>query len=138
MQIIVASSHLFRRELSSFILSEAGYDVHEVSDSAALRECLQAIQPDLILLDMRLNEIDDSDTTELLQHHAQGVPVVVMTSHSTLLDSVSLAAGTPQMHINWPYTADDLLAYVSRVLRRGSRTMGATASPVASASMSLN
>lgn len=51
MNIIVASNHLFCRELSSYLLDQAGYTVYEASDSTALLDILCQIPIHLVLLD---------------------------------------------------------------------------------------
>jgi DNA-binding response OmpR family regulator len=122
MDIIVASSNLFRRELSSFILSEAGYTVHEVSDIAALKQSLDHVRPAMILLDMRLGSTSSEEITRYIRQRDNKVLILVLTNKSSLLGSVSLATHIGDAHLDWPYQADDLLARVRHLLRRFSST----------------
>lgn len=46
------------RRLISYNLRRAGYDVFEAADGRAAVEILQKVVPDLILLDVRMPELD--------------------------------------------------------------------------------
>jgi DNA-binding response OmpR family regulator len=113
MDIIVASSNLFRRELSSFILSEAGYTVHEVSTRKALVRSLDQLQPALILLDNDMNGNGEKDLVQDIRQRAGSVPLMLLT-----IGSVSFAAHTFDDYLKWPYQAEDLLVRVQKLLCR--------------------
>ncbi|MCG8351128.1 MAG: hypothetical protein MI924_25440, partial [Chloroflexales bacterium] len=61
MPIIVASNNVFRRELSSYILTEAGYTVYEAHNDTVLMNYLQYVQPALVLFDIVLGEAGNFD-----------------------------------------------------------------------------
>jgi DNA-binding response OmpR family regulator len=125
MEIIVASSNLFRRELSSFILSEAGYTVHEATDSTTLFRCLQVLRPDLIVLDTRLGGMHTSDIARYVRQHGQGVPIVLLTNTTTRSE---FEAGDGLL--TWPYQAEELLSRVRGLLHRPNRTGILTTAPM--------
>jgi DNA-binding response OmpR family regulator len=119
MNIIVASSNIFRRELSCFILSEEGYTVHEASDSAALLQYLDTVQPDLVLLDTRLGGMRYEDAVRYIRQHNTSVPVMILTASSSFFDTTSVASNAVgDALLTWPYQADDLVAHVDALLRR--------------------
>ncbi len=117
MQIVVASSNLFRRELSSFILSEAGYTVHEVENKDTLLQCLERMCPDMVLLD-----------TPLLDHHIQEVVSSLRQYKSVpvlfLINGVSSFSTPPVLErygdacVHWPYQAENFLSQVRTLLHR--------------------
>ncbi len=113
MEIIVASANLFRRELSCYILSEAGYTVHEVSDSTTLHTCLHHTHSQLLLLDAPLIACHTDDTCRLLQEHH--LPVLIITSTSPTPNGAALPFADCDS-LTWPYQADDLLAHVHALI----------------------
>ncbi|NJP05893.1 MAG: response regulator transcription factor [Chloroflexaceae bacterium] len=120
MHIIVASHNLFRRELSSFILSEAGYTVHEATDSTSLCDYLHGMNPDLVLLDSHLL---DKESQYLVQHLHQlaTVPVMFLTSSHGIAESATSWHTHATSYLTWPYEAQDLLAHVQALI--GDQTM---------------
>lgn len=118
MQIIVASSNVFHRELSSFILSEAGYSVHEFSDSTTLLEQIAQIQPDLVLLDVRLEGPSSLDVAQQIRQRT-AAPIMFLTN-GTLSIPIQVLNNYGDAHITWPYQPDDLLAHVHALLDNSS------------------
>lgn len=131
MEIVVASSNLFRRELSSFILSEAGYVVHEVNDSAALLQCLATTRPALLLIDDSLGGADAVNLAQSLRQRETAIPIIVLTSSSAVLNSVAIAADDGDAHLDWPYQAEELLVHVQQLAR--SRSNSSPLSSISSA-----
>lgn len=124
MHIIVASSNVFYRELSSFILSEAGYAVHECHDAEAILRCITQFEPDMVLLDARLAETSSSEVMGCLRQHT-GVPIMLIISAASKGTLQALAAwGDDQ--VAWPYQPEDLLDHVQALLHRPSHIPFAT------------
>lgn len=121
MEIIVASNNLFRRELSSFILSEAGYTVHEVSDSKTLLHCLNRIQPALIVLDARLGEANNGEVARYIRQQEDSILIMVLRSTSTSFDKTTTLTMYGDDQLDWPYQAEDLLLHVQSLLGRGTQ-----------------
>lgn len=128
MEIIVASNNLFRRELSSFILSEAGYIVHEVSDSRTLLHCLNCVQADLIVLDAHLSEANNGEVAQYIRQHEEAVPIMILRSVPARPEKTIARIAYGDDHLDWPYQAEDLLTHVRALLRRAQQ-----AAPVCSA-----
>lgn len=123
MPIIVASSNLFRRELSSYILSEAGYTVYEAHDSAALLRCLEQVQPNLVLLDVWLAGANGLDLTQHIRRYGP-VPILVISNASALPGSSRSGNGSSNDTLSWPYQSEDLLAHVRALLPHAARQRG--------------
>jgi DNA-binding response OmpR family regulator len=117
MNIIVASSNIFRRELSCFILSEEGYVVHEASDSDALLQYLDSVQPDLVLLDTRLGGMRYEDAVRYIRQHNTSVPIMILTARTALYDTHTPSTIVGDALLTWPYQADDLVAHVHTLVR---------------------
>ncbi len=123
MHIIVASSNVFYRELSSFILSEAGYAVHECQDAEAILHCIAQYQPDMVLLDARLAETSNSELIGCIRQHT-GMPVMLIINAASKSTLKVPAWGDAQ--VAWPYQPEDLLDHVHALLDRTSHVPVAT------------
>lgn len=124
MHIIVASSNVFYRELSSFILSEAGYAVHECHDAEAILHCIAQFEPDMVLLDVRLIESSSSELMYRIRQHTS-VPIMLIINAASKRMLQALASWSDDQ-VAWPYQPEDLLAHVYSLLHRPSHVPVAT------------
>ncbi len=70
------------RDLISSLLAEEGYPVRTYSSAvAALNDITSGrVQPDVVLLDMRMPGMDGPQFAEALRSHSGDIPIVVMTA----------------------------------------------------------
>lgn len=76
------------RRLIAYNLKRAGYEVLEAADGKAAVKVLQQHVPDLIILDIRMPEMDGFQLLELMRRYpkAAAIPVVMMTALSQPAD----------------------------------------------------
>lgn len=115
MEIIVASSNVFCRELSSYILSEAGYTVLEASDSSMLLGYLDDTHPLMVILDMRLVNGDCNDLVKRIENQ-ESMPVMLITSEAKSVESSQEIPFLCRDSMSWPYQAEDFLTHVRALL----------------------
>jgi CheY-like chemotaxis protein len=72
------------RRLVAYNLKRAGYEVLEAADGKQAVKVLQKIVPDLIILDIRMPEMDGFQLLELMRRYpkAAAIPVIMMTALS--------------------------------------------------------
>ena len=70
------------RDLVSSLLTEEGYPVRTYSSAlAALQDITSgAVQPDVVLLDMRMPGMDGPQFADALRGYSSAIPIVVMTA----------------------------------------------------------
>jgi DNA-binding response OmpR family regulator len=120
MLIIVASGNIFRRELTSYILSEAGYAVSEARDVPSLLATLGDSAPQAMIVDAQLH--DDSPGAAL--------PAIGQRSDVPLLwlaapEQAPLPATDrrPSDQLAWPYRPESLLERLAALLARAEAAM---------------
>src|SRR5262245_7137137 len=76
------------RKLIAYNLKRAGYEVLEAEDGKAAVRVLQQVVPDLIVLDIRMPEMDGFALLELMRRYpkAAAIPVIMLTALSTATD----------------------------------------------------
>ncbi len=111
MNVVVASNNLFRRELSSYILSEAGYDVQDVDTTAALAALPEI---DLLLIDDHLTQHDSHELHRILDRHDHLAMLYITVAEPHDDDDHPTAERTA--YLAWPYQAEELLSCVETLL----------------------
>ena len=108
-------------ETLAYNLNREGYEVIRASDGIAALNQAREHQPDLILLDVMLPELDGLTVCRTLRHESS-VPIVLLTARSGEVDRiVGLDSGADD-YIVKPFSLGELYARLRAVTRRGSRT----------------
>ena len=95
-----------------------------VTTGASGKEALQRAasdQPDLIVLDVMLPDIDGFEVCRRLRAQANDVPVIFLTARDTTSDTVTGLALGGDDYITKPFSVEALVARVRAVLRRTTR-----------------
>lgn len=106
MRIIVASANIFRRELTSYVLYEAGYAVAEAHSLDALVAMLGHTAPQAIVLDEQLHERLDEACRAIRARTAAPILWLATAPHPAA-DGETLP---------WPYTSADLRARLAQLI----------------------
>jgi DNA-binding response OmpR family regulator len=105
------------RGLLRELLERAGYDVSEAANGRLGLRSLYAEQPDLVLLDVAMPELDGWETLERIRDLSE-VPVLMLTARTAELEKVrGLKAGADD-YVAKPFGRQELLARVEALLRR--------------------
>ena len=114
--LIVEDEWIESTEIQGMI-EDLGYEVIDVVDNGeAAIESVSEVEPDLILMDIRLGEgMSGIETVKTLREDYE-VPVVYLTAHSDE-DTLSRAKETdPEGYLVKPITTDDLRSTLQLIL----------------------
>ena len=116
-----------------FNLFKEGYETLEAYDGAAGLKLAQEQDPDLILLDLMLPEMDGFEVCRRLREGGSTVPIIMLTAREEETDKVlGLELGADD-YITKPFSMRELLARVKANIRR----TGMTAAPAAAGRLEL-
>src|SRR5688572_7313755 len=81
--ILIIEDYRDTREVTEYILREAGHEVTSVTDGLLGMTMAQRHQPDLILMDLALPYLDGWTATERLSTspETQHIPIIAFTAH---------------------------------------------------------
>ncbi|WP_342641372.1 response regulator transcription factor [Rhodoligotrophos ferricapiens] len=112
------------RKLLRVGLGTQGYLIHEVADGRAAIEAIEALLPDLIILDLGLPDISGQ---ELLQRwRAEGVitPIVVLSSRTDEAQIVQALDLGADDYVTKPFGMNELIARIRVALRHRLHQQG--------------
>jgi PAS domain S-box-containing protein len=125
-RILVVDDDSHTRQLSLEVLAGAGYDVEAVEDGAAGWDALQAKSYDLIITDNKMPKMTGIEMIEKLRAARMAVPVIMATESAPTHEFDRKPWLKPYATLQRPYSNDDLLAAVRRVLRPDGRNEAQT------------
>jgi two-component system phosphate regulon response regulator PhoB len=108
------------REMTSFALSRAGYNVTEAADVDEAQARLSERLPDLLLVDWMLPEISGIEFIRRLKRDdvTRELPVIMLTARTEEDDKVrGLEAGVDD-YVTKPFSTRELIARIRALLRR--------------------
>lgn len=94
LHILIADDHaVVRRSLRSLLESHPGWTVSEAANGREAVEQRRPLQPDIVLLDMTMPELNGLEATRQILKEAPGTPVLILTVHESdeLADEVRRA-----------------------------------------------
>jgi two-component system alkaline phosphatase synthesis response regulator PhoP len=106
-------------ELVSLYLRRDGYGVLAAYDGQEALEVARLKQPDLVVLDLMLPELDGRDVCRLLRAESH-VPIIMLTARSTDDDKLNGLDLGADDYITKPFNPRELVARVRAVLRRSA------------------
>jgi len=84
--LVVDDDSAVRTSIVHF-LEDADYEVAEASDGREGLRLIHALDPDLILLDLRMPEMDGFSVLEKLQNHPRKIPVIIISGTGDISDA---------------------------------------------------
>jgi len=116
-RILVVDDEASVTDLLAYNLRKALYDVRVAADGRAALQLAKDFQPDLILLDLMLPEVDGLDVCRELRK-SSNVPIIMITALGEETDRVlGLELGADDYVVK-PFSVRELMARVKAVLRR--------------------
>jgi DNA-binding NtrC family response regulator len=117
--VLVVDDDLGLRESFQLILEDE-YEVLEAADGPTALNLLRTHQVDLVLLDIRLPEMDGIEVLERIKTIDEGVEVILVTAVKTVRTAVAAMKLGAFDYLTKPFEEDELLALVSRALEKRS------------------
>jgi DNA-binding response OmpR family regulator len=107
-----------------FLLRQSGYEVHVAADGAAALRQVQAVAPDLVLLDVMMPETNGYDVCQRIRAHPEwrNVRIVILSAkgrEAEMTKGLSLGADA---YVTKPFSNAELVARIDELLQeRGGR-----------------
>ncbi|MDO5710435.1 MAG: response regulator transcription factor [Micrococcales bacterium] len=106
------------RELLATSLRYAGFEVYTAGDGAAAIEVAEREQPDLVVLDVMLPDMDGFAVTRRLRETGRLMPIVFVTARDSVEDKVKGLTVGGDDYVTKPFSLEEVVARIRAVLRR--------------------
>jgi two-component system, OmpR family, response regulator len=117
MKVLIVDDDAHIREVIAFTLEQAGLRVLEAADGRQALELFEREQPDLVVLDIVMPELDGTEVCRALRRRSS-VPIVFLSSRDDELDRIlGLELGGDD-YVTKPFSPRELLARIRAVARR--------------------
>ena len=99
------------------LLRSHGYDVTTAMSARACLESVERVDPDLIILDLGLPDMDGVELCRLIRD-GRSTPIIVLSARETEVDKVGALDAGADDYVTKPFGAEELLARIRVALRR--------------------
>ncbi len=120
--ILIVDDELSHKAMLRENLKFLGYNTLEVSNGIEAVDTVKRENPDLIVMDLRMPEMDGMTALKEIRKLNETVPVLIMTAHGTIESAVEAVKNGAYDYLLKPVDIDDLAAAVENGLRFGSLT----------------
>ena len=119
-QILVVEDEKAIRDMISFGLRRAGFEVREAVDARAARAELANRRPDLMLVDWMLPDTSGLEFTRQTKRDAdlRDLPIIMLTARAEESDKIAGLEGGADDYVTKPFSPRELVARINAVLRR--------------------
>lgn len=117
LKVAIVDDSQTMRDMVSYTLKEAGYQVIEAEDGQIALTMLSTTKPDIVITDLNMPNIDGITLIRQLRARAeyQGVPILMLTTES---DAEKKNAGREAGATGWivkPFNPEKLLSVIQKV-----------------------
>jgi two-component system OmpR family response regulator len=114
------------RELLATSLRFAGFEVHAAADGGAALRLAKQVQPDLLVLDVMLPDMDGFTVTRRLRDKGQHVPVLFLTARDDTADKITGLTVGGDDYVTKPFSLEEVVARIRAILRRTQAEVAST------------
>lgn len=111
-------------DLVKFILSRQDFIVTGAPDGKTGLEVIEEVQPDLVILDLMMPEMDGWEVYQHMQAKESmiDIPVIILTAKAQSIDRVlGLHIARVNAYLTKPFKPQELLETIERVLTKAER-----------------
>jgi len=98
-------------------LRAENYDVEAVESGQAALAALARVRPDLVITDLRMDQMDGIGLLKEIQSRAPGLRVIILTAHGTIPDAVQATQSGAFAFLTKPVDKMELLDQVQKALK---------------------
>lgn len=106
------------RELLATSLRFAGFEVEVAGDGATALDIVHRVEPDLIVLDVMLPDIDGFEVSSRLRATERHQPILFLTARDSLDDKLKGLTVGGDDYVTKPFSLEEVIARIRVILRR--------------------
>lgn len=115
--LLVEDDQMLATALSTALVQE-GYSVQTTSAGATVATAVYEFEPELIVLDLGLPDMDGIDVLQQVRKAQQSLPILILTARDTVYDKVDALDKGADDYLAKPFNMQELLARIRVLARR--------------------
>ncbi len=120
MRVLVVDDEANITELVSLGLRYEGFEVMSASDGRGALRAVREFKPALVILDVRMPDIDGFEVCRRMRADGIWVPVIFLTARDATEDKIAGLTIGGDDYLTKPFSLDELVARVRAIVRRTS------------------
>lgn len=125
-------------QLARLYLERDGFKVSAASNGQKALDLVDALHPDLMVLDVMLPQLDGFEVCRRLRAEDNPIPIIMVTARDEDIDKIlGLELGADD-YLTKPFNPRELVARVRAVLRRGASALPEALTPIEVGDLSIN
>ena len=108
-------------------LSKHGFEAIEANSGKKALEILEGTNPDLILCDFKLEDMDGTTILKNIKDKLPAVPVIIITGYSNIKTAVEVMRLGAIDYVTKPLLPDEILVTIKRALKEPAPVVTQTA-----------
>ncbi len=117
-RILVVDDEATLTELLSMALRLEGWEVYTAGDGFSAVRAGRNVQPDAVVLDVMLPDMDGLEVLRKLRAHAPEVPVLFLTARDAVEDRIAGLTAGGDDYVTKPFSLEEVVARLRGLLRR--------------------
>ncbi|WP_265522550.1 response regulator transcription factor [Oerskovia flava] len=117
-RLVVVDDEPNIRELLSTSLRFAGFEVFAADDGASALALVRDVEPDLVVLDVMLPDMDGFTVTRRMREKGHHTPVLFLTARDDTQDKIQGLTVGGDDYVTKPFSLEEVVARIRAVLRR--------------------
>jgi len=119
-RILVADDDASIRALLQEVLGDAGYEVIEVKSGKEVLQAVPQVEPNLLILDLRLPDMDGIEILRRLAGQDRKVTTLMLTAYGTASSAIEATKLGAHDYLTKPFEIDDVLLRVGKIFEHQS------------------
>jgi two-component system OmpR family response regulator len=121
-RVLVVDDEPTLAELLSMALRYEGWEVRSAADGAAAVRQGRAFEPDVVVLDVMLPDMDGLTVLRKLREVSAKIPVLFLTARDAVEDRVAGLTAGGDDYVTKPFSLEEVVARLRALLRRAGMT----------------
>ncbi len=129
-RVVVVDDESSLSDLLSMALRYEGWDVRSAADGHSALSVIREFQPDVVVLDVMLPDIDGLQVLKRMRADGRDIPVLFLTAKDALDDRIAGLTAGGDDYVTKPFSLEELVARLRGLIRRSTLVITDTVDPV--------
>jgi len=137
-RVLVVDDESTLTELMSMALRLEGWDVQAAGDGFGALRTARSFEPDAVVLDMMLPDMDGLEVLRRLRARTPDVPVLFLTARDAVEDRIAGLTAGGDDYVTKPFSLEEVVARLRGLLRRSNQVARAEDTVLSVGDLSLD